>query len=312
MDANGPGVCDLCVMKRSWHATGVAYLALVVALGGTGYAATGALSSATRLHSQSRAVIARARRGPRGPRGPRGFTGPRGQKGDIGPKGETGPKGDTGPAGPAGPTVVSTPPAWSLISDTWSNGGSSDNAVCGQTHAAAYCDGGLKGPYPTRWEDQSYQELDQWGHNYPGPYVALLRMPLTFTSELSGSPQHLTSVRLCFTHIVGPGGPHPDTYIRIDSISAIQLSLPNVTIPPAADAVAPGGQGFAPNGGVTQPVATAQVNSAQTNFAGCPTFSLSTPPIDPNGELDLQLQITHAGQWYANMMLGRVTYTVSP
>jgi hypothetical protein len=210
--------------------------------------------------------------------------------------------------------VISTPPAWSAYSDTWSSG--PDQATCqGQTAQqdwATFCDGALKGPFATHWHDQDYQELDQWGHYYPGPYAAVLRMPLTFTSELSGSPQHLTSVRMCFTHIVGPGGAHPDTYISISSISAVQLRLPSVAIPSGADAVAPGGNGYAPDGGVTETLATAQVNSPHTDYAGCPTFALSTPAIDPNGQLDLQLQITHAGQWYANMMLGRVTYTVGP
>jgi hypothetical protein len=48
---------------------------------------------------------------------------------------------------------------------------------------------------------------------------------------------------MCFTHLVGPGGAHPDTYISITSISAVQLRLPSVTIPPGADAAAPGGNG---------------------------------------------------------------------
>jgi hypothetical protein len=70
--------------------------------------------------------------------------------------------------------------------------------------------------------------------------------------------------------------------------------------------------GYAPNGGVDQTVATATVGTPHTSSADCPTVSLTTPPLDPNGEFDLVMQITHAGQWYANLMLGRVTYTTSP
>jgi hypothetical protein len=217
----------------TFHATVVAYVALLIALGGTGYAATVVFSPA-RVNAH-----AASGRGRRGPRGPRGFTGPRG------PAGPQGAKGDKGDVGPSGPTVMSTPPAWSVYSDTWSSGG--DQTTCqnqtAQQDWPTYCDGGLKGPFATHWQDQDYEELDQWGHYHPGPYTAVLRMPLTFTSELSGSPQHLTSVRMCFTHLVGPGGAHPDTYISITSISAVQLRLPSVTIPPGADAAAPGGNG---------------------------------------------------------------------
>jgi hypothetical protein len=299
----------------SWHATVVAYLALLVALGGTGYAASRVFvsPSAHRTEASRRAAVtarARPRRGRRGPRGFRGATGPAGPRGPIGPKGD---KGDKGDPGPSGPTTISVPPAWSLVGDTWSDAGpSSDNGVCGQSHNASYCDGGLKGPYPSTWQGQSYQEFDQWGHNYPGPYVALLRMPLTFTSQLSGSPQHLVSIRFCYSHIVGPGGPHPDTYVAVDSVAVHELSLPSVSIPPGADAVAPGTHGYAPNGGVDQIVASAPVGTSHTTGADCPTVQLTTPPLEPNGEFDLELHVTHAGQWYANLMLGRVTYTMSP
>jgi hypothetical protein len=52
-----------------------------------------------------------------------------------------------------------------------------------------------EGPIRHALAGPDYEELDQWGHYHPGPYTAVLRMPLTFTSELSGSPQQLTSVR---------------------------------------------------------------------------------------------------------------------
>jgi hypothetical protein len=76
----------------------IALLALSVALGGTGYAA-------------SSLVGARGHAGPRGPRGFRGKTGQRGPAGPVGPAGATGAAGpagapgtpgSTGPPGPSG------------------------------------------------------------------------------------------------------------------------------------------------------------------------------------------------------------------
>ncbi len=70
----------------------VACLALFVALGGTGYAASGALSNggpATVAKKHRRTVL----RGPRGPRGPRGLTGPTGPQGPAGAAGAQGPAG---------------------------------------------------------------------------------------------------------------------------------------------------------------------------------------------------------------------------
>jgi len=78
----------------------VACMALFVALGGTGYAASGALSNggpATVAKKHRRVVL----RGPRGPRGPRGFTGAAGPTGPQGPQGPQGVQGTQGPAGTA-------------------------------------------------------------------------------------------------------------------------------------------------------------------------------------------------------------------
>lgn len=73
----------------------IALIALFVALGGTGYAASGALND-----GGSAQATAAARRGRRSHRGPRGF---RGGTGATGPAGPQGPAGQQGPAGPQGP-----------------------------------------------------------------------------------------------------------------------------------------------------------------------------------------------------------------
>lgn len=82
----------------------IACLALFVALGGTGYAASGGLAG--NGNGNGSATVARAHRplrGPRGPRGPRGFRGATGPQGPAGPQGATGPQGPQGPSGGQGP-----------------------------------------------------------------------------------------------------------------------------------------------------------------------------------------------------------------
>jgi len=73
----------------------VALIALFVALGGTGYAATS-------LTDNGGNAVAAAKRHRRSLRGPRGFRGRTGPQGPVGPTGPTGPQGPQGPQGAAG------------------------------------------------------------------------------------------------------------------------------------------------------------------------------------------------------------------
>jgi len=70
----------------------IACVALFVAMGGTGYAAT-QLTAGQEGATVSKKGKAKGKRGPAGPAGPKGEQGPKG------PQGPQGPKGDTGPAG---------------------------------------------------------------------------------------------------------------------------------------------------------------------------------------------------------------------
>lgn len=96
---------------RPRPATIVAAIALLVALGGTSYAAADALlptnsvgSAQVVNKSLKRVDIRPGVRGNRGPRGLRGFTGARGATGAAGPTGSAGPNGTAGAAGPVGPS----------------------------------------------------------------------------------------------------------------------------------------------------------------------------------------------------------------
>ena len=90
----------------------IACLALFVALGGTGYAAThlAATHPAANLAASGRQATPHAApRGPQGLRGPQGATGAPGAKGDAGAAGAAGGAGPPGPPGPAGPAGPAGP-----------------------------------------------------------------------------------------------------------------------------------------------------------------------------------------------------------
>lgn len=112
--------------------TALALVALAVALGGTGYAATvlpagsvgtaqlknGAVVSAKVKNHSLRAVDFAAGQLPAGERGPAGAQGPPGSAGPAGlqgPAGPAGPKGDAGGQGSQGPQGPQGPPGFSSL-----------------------------------------------------------------------------------------------------------------------------------------------------------------------------------------------------
>jgi hypothetical protein len=102
----------------------VAYLALIVAMSGSAYAA-GAPGVAERAVDHVTATDhAKVVRGPRGPRGPQGKPGPAGPQGE---KGERGPKGDKGDQGPVGPTGIG--PGYAAYRDSGPTGSAIGNTV---------------------------------------------------------------------------------------------------------------------------------------------------------------------------------------
>jgi len=108
----------------------IAVMALIFAMIGGAYAATGALTA-----KQKKEVKAIARGlvgtgpagavGPQGPAGPAGALGTAGEKGATGPKGatgDTGPKGATGDTGPTCPSGACTLPSGATETGLWSVG----------------------------------------------------------------------------------------------------------------------------------------------------------------------------------------------
>jgi hypothetical protein len=92
--------------------TVIAVVAVILALTGSAYAASGLITGAdikdgtiTKADLSSRTVNSlRGKRGKQGPAGRTGFAGPQGPQGSTGPEGARGPAGPVGPAGPKGTT----------------------------------------------------------------------------------------------------------------------------------------------------------------------------------------------------------------
>jgi hypothetical protein len=108
----------------------ISIVALLAALGGGAYAASGGLTG-----KQNKEVAKIAQKeakkfaGKRGAPGPQGPAGPAGAKGDIGAKGDTGPTGGSGPTGPQGPqgepgesTFVENLPPGATETGSWAIG----------------------------------------------------------------------------------------------------------------------------------------------------------------------------------------------
>jgi hypothetical protein len=273
------------------HATAVAYVALLIALGGTGYAATVVFSS-----SRGRAVASSSHRvrGRRGPRGPRGFTGARGPAGPQGSKGDKGSKGDVGPAGPSGPTTLTQQPAWADVNQTSPQSALGENA----------------GVF--------FGEFDEFSNVAQVAQVNIdtdqLQMPLLSPSELSGSGEHVSSIQLCYSSLGVPG----HSSVSISELRLYEYDQANLTNQPGDQ------PGTLPTGAVTATLADRTLSPPLTTN-GCPTFAFDpAPAIDQTGYLVLDLSVSHTGQgdytadppvnnnWPASLYLGRVTYTLAP
>jgi hypothetical protein len=101
----------------------VACIALALALGGTGYAATqlaprNSVGTLQVINRSLKAIDFKQGQLPRGARGPAGATGPQGPPGAQGSQGPAGAAGPAGPAGPAGATGPAGPGAnvrWAAV-----------------------------------------------------------------------------------------------------------------------------------------------------------------------------------------------------
>ena len=186
-------VADLAGARPPRPSTVIACIALAVALGGTGYAATllpagsvgttqlrdGAVVSAKVKNGSLRAAdfasgqLPQGAQGPQGPPGPAGAQGTQGPKGDTGAPGPQGAKGDTGAQGPQGP------PGFSNLTYVAADFGPFPahsqyfgEAVCGANlhvlgggvnSEGAYGEQAVNGSYPSKGDGSGDEGTTAWG-----------------------------------------------------------------------------------------------------------------------------------------------------
>jgi hypothetical protein len=273
------------------HATVIAYLALFLALGGTSYAAT-RVASSPRAHATGRAASDHST-GPRGPRGPRGLRGLKGARGPAGPAGPTGPTGPSGPAGPAGKsgasgsTVIASEPAWAQVGGTLTAEGSK---YFGE-----------------------YEEFDQAGGQDESGTKAVrhaeLQTPLFSPSTLAGSAQHVTEIQICYAIADAPNASfEPDT-LTLDHLYVYEYNQPTASVPSGKGAGLPGTVTWVPDGKSTSTLASVALS---LGTSGCAKIPVSTPAINPDGYVVLDLEVAGTGNAAANLFLGRMSYTLAP
>jgi hypothetical protein len=281
---------------RVSHTTVVAYLALFIALGGSGYAATQIGGHAPRAVAQaarapSVKVRCSASRSGRkvscqvvkgsgvGPRGPRGLTGPRGIP---------------GVSGAAGPTSFTQTSSFAYYAQT--PGTTAVDVNTGVLHPAGES------------QYENFAVFTNPSQKVPAnaPGEPIFRTYLTSPGELDGSPAHLKSVEFCY-------GSNP--VAGTNTLAFTRARVVEYAEPPAA------ATGLAGN-----PPPFNNLTLADQSFSdvgvpggsgGCQKITPATPAtIDPSGYLTLEVTVTYtapnsdtAG---VQLTFGRVTTTYSP
>jgi hypothetical protein len=159
----------------------VAIVALVAALGGGAYAATGG------PHSGKATASAKAKRGPRGPKGLKGDPGTAGQAGPAGVKGDAGAPGSNGTNGKDGTSVTSTESSTAIEGHCTGVGGSKFVSASGTTYAC----NGAKGKDGSPWTaggtlPPGQTETGIWGAANLGPGGNYF--PISFALPLAAAP----------------------------------------------------------------------------------------------------------------------------
>jgi hypothetical protein len=268
------------------HGTVIAYLALFLVLGGSGYAATqlagGVRVTCSAKRGRAHVTCTVVGKGARGPVGPRGLQGPQGQPGPAGTS--------------AGPSVFTQEPAFTV---------DPNNNPNFLTAAGA--------PKPDSYFEEVYSVAED--SNAVTDAQNDLYMPLETPSKLGGTTIHLSSIQFCVN--VSPNtnvNYHGQSSVSIDKATVYELNEPK----PA------GGSGTGTASG--PPAYSARVPLLQQTYTGqtqiddCLTASAATPQaINPDGYLVLAVTVgltttgTQNNTFGTNLVqFGRVTTTYTP
>jgi hypothetical protein len=185
------------IRKHLTPSTAIAFMALVFALTGGAFAATGGSNGGSGSHATLTASASKAK--PKAKAGPRGPAGPKGAPGSPGAPGAPGAKGETGAAGAAGANGAGTAGANGTDGTDGTNGtngtsattetftGSKHNCPLGgvvvksASPEAAVCNG--KTGYTEFLPPEKTEEGTFSGN---GPETAELRLPISFAIPVEG------------------------------------------------------------------------------------------------------------------------------
>jgi hypothetical protein len=255
----------------------VAYVALFVALGGSGYAATRLVSSGDSHGARVRADARRGKRGPRGPRGPRGFPGPKGNQGN---------QGNQGPPGPNGPTTLTQVPGWEALSGLAAPG----------IGVAAYPD-----------------ELAFWNVDNGLPKAitgqGTAATYLLSPSQISGSASHLSSVQFCYGTATSRL-PSSSTSMTITGASVIEFTEPATSSTGSYNAPA-----YTMTNLINQPLSLTNQAGCQTLSASPPPVIAPDGYLKIEVQVSWKEAAFDSGTSQApqvTLTLGRVSTTYSP
>jgi hypothetical protein len=271
------------------HATAIAYVALFIALGGSGYAATRIATAAGSAPVKVRCSASQGRR----------RVACKVVKGSgVGPRGL---QGQPGASGTSGPTVLTQGPGYSRQPATISGFPWTNNS--GQSY-----------------DSEAEQEFTAYSQYSPEPLqTTTLQTSLLSPSEVAGGSERLASVQFCYGvfNNTDPGAGYTST-IQItnaevvedneqSSSSSAAPTSPNTNTTPEAPLYAP------------EPLINAALSPPLENSSSCRTIAATSPaPVSPNGYLSLILTVTYQGEAYGGnypegtISLGRVTATYSP
>lgn len=268
------------------HGTLIAFVALFVALGGAGYAATniggGVKVTCKAKHGRNHVSCAVVRGPAVGPRGPRGPQGPPGTK---------------GASGGSGPTTFTQEPAYTVDPSNNPNWLTAIGA-----------------PVPNRYLEEQYDIAQD--SNPTNDVQNDIYMPLQSPSQIGGGSTHLSSVQFCINISANSNALYSgQSAVSVDKATVYELSEPNPNGGPGS-----GNSNGPPPYSQRTPLLQ-QSYTGQTQIDSCLTASTTSPQaIDPNGYLVLAVTLglttsgkTNAGYYGTNyVQLGRVTTTYTP
>ena len=265
------------------HATAIAYVALFVALGGSGYAATRIATASRSAPVNVRCSASRA-----------------GKKvacrvvlgSGVGPRGAQGDRGDRAAPGAAGPLTLTSPPSYTALYAQISN------PLVGVNSPSSDPTGQLE------WQRMNVYS----GSVVASPATVPFQMFLLSPSELDGSADHISAIDLCYGI--------QDSTIGSSTLSITRVTVLELTEP---DGTASGAQPVysSPSAVFDQPVDLVGSATGQTSCVKIPA-SASAPAITPGGYLALRVQVSFVGPTAPKsynqgwIYFGRITTTYAP